>query len=265
MGAASVGTISCVYGPDPGCCGEYTPGPEDAYSDNVLNTYQQMCLSVMDTHEEYDRQANCKLKMADRYVYSAIDCCAPLKSEISVKFFNRNDFDNDINYTYFFLYTMFGRETYSYNPVYMPTNAYTYCLLNTDPYSNQCNIDDAQIFGQNLDKCCKRATNKEACIESFTLNNNKCNRDDYRTQTCCSTLPADDTDEYISKSKCEELFDRTEECIETRMDACCRNVPDYAPEGSLTKEICQEIYISSSKTSCVNDDDKYQQYLDSQQ
>lgn len=264
MGAASVGTISCVYGPDPGCCGEYPPGLLDNYSENELDTYQQMCLSLMDTREEYDRQANCKLKMADRYIYSAEDCCAPLKSDISVQFFNRADFDEKIHYDYYFLYTMLGRDNYSYNPVYMPTNAYTYCLLNTDPYTNRCNIDDAQMFEQDLNKCCKKAIDSYACIESFILNNNQCNRNDIRTQSCCDRLADQDTDEYLSKSKCEEVYNRTQKCVETKLDACCRNVPDYAPEDGLTREICEEIYTTTSGT-CVNDDAKYQQYLDSQQ
>ena len=261
MSAASVGTISCVYGPDPGCCDGYLPSSDGIYSENEMDAYQQMCLSVMDTKDEYNRQADCKLKMADRYVYSAEECCASIRSDIEVQFFNRMDFSDNIKYDYYFIYTMLGRDNYAFNPVYMPTNAYTFCLLNTDPYSNQCDVVKAVEFERNLKQCCGHDSNDLSCMRSFILNNNECTQTD--THICCDGLPEEDSDTYVSKAKCEDIYNRTNVCVETMLDACCRNVPDTSSSDGLTKQICKDIYTESSGT-CVNDDEKYQQYLDSQ-
>ena len=156
---------------------------------------------------------------------------------------------------------MLGRDYYAYNPIYMPMNAYTYCLLNTDPSEYQCDVSKAVAYERDLKQCCKLANDLDECVKSFILNNNVCNYTN--NHICCENLPEEDSDIYVSKSKCEDIYNRTDECIETMQDACCRNVPESASNGSITKQLCKDIYAESSGT-CVNDDDKYQQYKESQ-
>ena len=260
MGAASVGTISCVYGPEPQCCDDYTPNDSGVYSSDELLAYEQMCLSVMDTNDKYDRNSSCKLKMADRYVFSAEECCASIKSEIGVTFVALEDFSDSKQYDYYYISTSHGSMNTIVNGILMPTNAYTFCLFNTDPFKYRCDVDKAIAYENSLNQCCEHTNDKDACIKSFVINNNECNYID--SPICCDGLPEEDDEIYVAKSKCEDIYNSTNVCIETMLDACCRNVPDTSSNNGITKQMCKDIYTESSGT-CVNDDEKYQQYLDS--
>ena len=232
---------------DPTCCEMYSNGPDFEYA-------RQMCHNSMLFDDKYDVQNGCFLKEVDRYIEAAENCCAPLGSAIDYEFISITDLAEDNP-----LVSVVAKVAYARNPnysgSYISANAYTHCLFETNPRTYQCNIDKAKQFGDDLNQCCGTLDGNERidCITDF-ISKQKCEK------KCCTGLPEEDNDNYISKTHCEQLLKRSNECIETTMDACCRIAPIDPSRGHIDRNICKQIYTESNGSQCVNTDEKYEIY-----
>ena len=248
----SVGIISCVYGESMHCCTEYEPEIDDEIAAEIafFNNYSQMCY----TSTSY---SGCRFKDIDRSIHEAIKCCAPLKEKMhGVGIDSMSELAKSV-----FLPTMQKGEEYNA----IPTNAYTWCLYNANPQTHECSIDRAQVFGQILDDCCGKAdgqnnTKRDRCILDMVSNDGKCPDP---VASCCENLSEQEDDIYVSKADCEKNLQISNECIETKEDACCRLAPDNSSTNGITKTICKEIYESSEGKDCINSDEKYSEYKNS--
>ena len=242
--AVCFGTSSCD---DPTCCEMYENGPDTEYA-------RQMCHNSMLFDNKYDLRDGCFLKEVDRYIEAAENCCAPLKSKMDYEFLSVTDLTEDNS-----MVSVVARVTFSdnsnYSGGYVPANAYTHCLFETNPRTYQCDIQKAQQFEAELNQCCGALVDvldRSECITSF-VSKQKCEK------KCCAGLPSDDNDNYISKTHCEQLLKSSGECIETRSDACCRIAPIEPSRGHIDRNICKQIYTESNGE-CVNTDEKYELY-----
>lgn len=252
MGSAAIGIISCDYGPVD-CCLEYEPESQYLNELHDQNAYAQICHKSMGSSDEYDLDFECKYREVDRVVDAAVHCCAPLKPE-----------DDDTPNTLKVSNSVSGNSTEDDTTVeintrttYVPTNAYAWCLLNTNPQTYACNLQKALDYEQAIKDCCSNSPHRDTCILSVDKNGGKCIHSE---PACCDDLPDIDTQELISKANCEKILNKTQQCIRTREDACCRNVPESSSGQGLTKAICKQIFQETSGQSCVNDDDKYDAY-----
>lgn len=181
---ASFGLVSCVYGSEH-CCAEY-PYPE-AQGEELL-AYQQMCYTSV-------AYSGCKLKKVDCSIFKALECCKPLNEGfqgISHESFRAlpeilKAGGLSFGAASFFLpvyAASFSQEDGVSMPVvpytelfYLPTNAYTWCFLNSDPETCQCDIQNAQAFEQTLDVCCGTdgtSEDRRACALSMVQNDGMC-------------------------------------------------------------------------------------------
>ena len=246
-------SISGCYWDD--CCSDYTPYKTDNYVEK--DAYSQMCYNTMTFDDKYDKNEACYLKEVDKYVEAALACCAPLKDKLECMEFEKYDLESSTP-----LESLLSHIVYISTPgcnetgctgIQIPTNAYTHCLLNTHPRTYQCNIQAAQEYATALNNCCNNSSEKNKCISSFIKNGEVCEN------KCCDNLPDQDTDQLISKWNCLKVLNESNECIETRKDACCRIAPKESSPGHIDRNICEQIYTESNGQ-CVNTDEKYEIY-----
>ncbi len=258
MGSAAIGIISCDYGPAD-CCLEYEPESQYLNELHDQNAYAQICHKSMGNNDEYDLDFECKYREVDRVIDAAVHCCAPLKNEddstpntLEVSYSVPSDSsDSDAS-------TNSDSSTESRTrTTYVPTNAYSWCLLNIDPRTYACDLQKALDYEQAINECCSNSPHRDTCILSVDKNDGKCIHSE---PACCDDLPDKDTSELISKANCEQILNTTQQCIRTREDACCRKVPESSSKQGLNKAICKQIYQETSGQSCINDDDKYDAY-----
>ncbi|MBO4349956.1 MAG: hypothetical protein J6A01_03295 [Proteobacteria bacterium] len=265
----SVGIISCAYGEPMHCCTEYVPEIDDEIAEEIafFNNYSQMCY----TSTSY---SGCRFKDIDRSIYEAIKCCAPLKENMhgiinpdAADFVQgeRGGMILPASAKSLFLPTVQEGGEHGAFYVKIPANAYTWCLYNANPQTHECNVDRAQVFGEIIDDCCGKADGqnnekRDNCILSMAMNDGKCPDS---VGSCCENLPEQEDDIHVSKADCEKNLQTSNECIETKEDACCRLAPDNSSTNGITKTICKEIYESSGGKDCINSDEKYTDYKNS--
>lgn len=191
------------------CCDGYIYYDETAHPDDA---FKQMCLNAMTCDQKYDLNFDCKLREVDKYVDAAIACCAPLKDEIRTsilndavsspedwtaadtqlflplldEIFTRRDGEHYIS-AQINSYNPYDNAKYGGNNIYesltdesankynynLPMNAYTWCLLNTNPQTYKCDLYGAKEFERSLQACC--TGNDTSCLTTYIKNSGNCN------------------------------------------------------------------------------------------
>ena len=257
---ATFATLGCD--PEvPDCCDNYVPESMALMSIRDPEISEQMCRATMGFDDKYNIFNTCYYKEVDRYIDAAIECCAPLlnpTTDRGVVPIGRTIHDLPYASFMFFLPSWVTHADQNpYTEYFAPANAYTWCLLNTNPRTFQCNLQQAKAFEKTLYDCCTNAGNT-TCIQSMVFNGGKC---PLETENCCVDLQDNESDGYISRGHCEEILLNTLQCVQTKEDACCYKVREDAwEEGDLTRTICKEIYQSTLGESCIDDDNKYDAY-----
>ena len=200
--AASLNACDPVLGP---CCFDYIYYYDD--TGHTEDAFEQMCLNAMTYDKKYDLNYDCKLREVDKYVDAALACCEPLKDEIKTSLFDdvvshpsewtasdaelmlpllNHSFNNRAsdkyspdsiyNYDpYSDAHNMIWGGNYGNSGAYqykLPENAYTWCLLNTNPNTYQCDLNGARAFERNLRKCC--GGDNGSCLAAYVKNSGQC-------------------------------------------------------------------------------------------
>ena len=232
------------------CCSGYMPEfVEDHYE---AEPYEQMCYNTMNYDSKYNSNDGCYLKEVDKFIEKALECCAPLKSDMHYISFSRSELESsnalDALLIEIALATIPRCDDLGCYESLLPTNAYTYCLFNTHPRTYQCDIEASLQYENALEQCCANSDDAYSCTRDFIKNGAVCDT------PCCDGLPDQDNDQYISKENCLKVLKDSKECVETPIDACCRIAPKSSSRGHIDRDICKQIYTESNGQ-CINTDE----------
>ena len=268
-----IGNTACDDSERTTCCNEYFyRGAEEdttAFSNNALTTtsyasrhavYNNMCEFLTTLDDSYDRELSCNLKAVDSFIDAAKDCCYPLIAESMDYYLNEDLEAITLSQSYKNATTLFpvlnAMGPLAFQEVY-PVNAYTWCVLNTNPTTFQCDLAGARAFEDSLRLCCGGDYVTDACYTNMVQSNGQCNLSP--EEVCCNGLPEKDDISYISKDNCLAVYAAEKKCVKTPAEACCRNVRESSDKDELTRSICNDIFINE-RALCVNTDEKYEAY-----
>lgn len=255
---------------DTPCCEQYIDSLNLPQADELY--YLHMC------HQMTDNSISCSLKEVDRYVNAAESCCAPLNSE-PVSYISLNEFRLNSSqqayistgnpwvesiYPVYYELSHSASSSLNYSYSYIPGNAYSWCLANTDISNYQCDVQKAEAFGQAISSCKNYSNDIDEKICLLSLMNSKATpvHEDKVDEHCCDNLDEKWDEFRITKSECLQILQDKNQCVTRHVDVCCMDTPYNFSAGHISLPICESIYYSSIKDyQCVNTDELLQEFL----
>lgn len=141
------------------CCAPLKDKLKTSFLSDVISQYSdwtaedtQLLLPILD--QSFSNRAADKYKSSEIYSY---DPYSDSSNMIWGGYYHYESDTTIINYKYRYI---------------LPTNAYTWCLLNTNPQTYECDLYKAQDFERSLKACC--TSDNSSCLESYIKHSGNC-------------------------------------------------------------------------------------------